>query len=215
MYALLKKHSFLWYVNWKWILEVCIVRFMLIFLKKDADVWTCSIVANNLIFCIFDPAHRINFGTADTESENIFPRKLTPEVLQALRGVRFIAQHIKDADKDNEVLQLSHLFCPCHNARNYVFLIYFLFCVCICVVLSPRLYFQVVQEWKFVSMVLDRFLLWVFTLSCIGGTIGIIFQSPSLYDTRKSLALELSEITIHGASKRQLTIFDDAPLGSV
>lgn len=40
---------------------------------------------------------------ADTESENMFPRRLTPEVLQALRGVRFIAQHIKDADKDNEV----------------------------------------------------------------------------------------------------------------
>lgn len=37
------------------------------------------------------------------ESENVFPSKLTPEVLQALRGVRFIAQHIKDADKDNEV----------------------------------------------------------------------------------------------------------------
>lgn len=42
---------------------------------------------------------------ADTESDNIFPRKLTPEVLQALRGVRFIAQHIKDADKDNEVIR--------------------------------------------------------------------------------------------------------------
>lgn len=40
------------------------------------------------------------------ESENVFPRKLTPEVLQALRGVRFIAQHIKDADKDNEVILL-------------------------------------------------------------------------------------------------------------
>lgn len=34
----------------------------------------------------------------------MFPRKLTPDVLQALRGVRFIAQHIKDADKDNEVI---------------------------------------------------------------------------------------------------------------
>lgn len=55
---------------------------------------------------------------------------------------------------------------------------------------------QIIQEWKFVSMVLDRFLLWVFTLSCIGGTLGIIFQSPSLYDNRKSLALELSEIKI-------------------
>lgn len=45
--------------------------------------------------------------TADTESDNIFPRKLTPEVLQALRGVRFIAQHIKDADKDNEVMHFA------------------------------------------------------------------------------------------------------------
>lgn len=37
------------------------------------------------------------------ESEHTFPRNLTPDVLQALRSVRFIAQHIKDADKDNEV----------------------------------------------------------------------------------------------------------------
>lgn len=79
---------------------------------------------------------------------------MTTEILQALRGVRFIAQHIKDADKDNEV----------------------------------------VQEWKFVSMVLDRFFLWVFTLSCIGGTLGIILQSPSLYDTRLSMYQTLSEI---------------------
>lgn len=41
-----------------------------------------------------------------TDSENTFPRNLSPEVLQALRGVRFIAQHIKDADKDNEVSKL-------------------------------------------------------------------------------------------------------------
>lgn len=75
---------------------------------------------------------------------------------------------------------------------------------------------QIVQEWKFVSMVLDRFLLWVFTLSCIGGTLGIIFQSPSLYDTRKSLALELSEIVLqkHGVSsqERNMTVFDDPAL---
>lgn len=65
-------------------------------------------------------------------------------------------------------------------------------------------------------MVLDRFLLWVFTLSCIGGTLGIILQSPSLYDTRKSLALELSEIIIQTqadyqsqADSRKLTIFDE------
>lgn len=36
-------------------------------------------------------------------SDNILPRQMSPDVLAALEGVRFIAQHIKDADKDNEV----------------------------------------------------------------------------------------------------------------
>ena len=37
------------------------------------------------------------------DSENILPRNMSAEVLSALQGVRFIAQHIKDADQDNEV----------------------------------------------------------------------------------------------------------------
>lgn len=55
---------------------------------------------------------------------------------------------------------------------------------------------QVVEDWKFVSMVLDRFFLWVFTLSCVGGTLGIIFESPSLYDTRVPVDQQLSEIPL-------------------
>ncbi|XP_077290481.1 acetylcholine receptor subunit beta-like 2 isoform X2 [Arctopsyche grandis] len=90
------------------------------------------------------------------EADNVLPRNMSPEVQAALRGVRFIAQHIKDADKDNEV----------------------------------------VEDWKFVSMVLDRFFLWVFTLACIGGTFGIIFQSPSLYDTRIPVDQQLSGIPL-------------------
>ncbi|KAH8360040.1 hypothetical protein KR093_010255, partial [Drosophila rubida] len=90
------------------------------------------------------------------DSDNVIPRNLTPEVLQALRAVRFIAQHIKDADKDNEI----------------------------------------VEDWKFVSMVLDRFFLWLFTLSCVFGTFAIICQSPSLYDTRAPIDRQLSEIPL-------------------
>uniref|UniRef100_A0A182MEA0 Neurotransmitter-gated ion-channel transmembrane domain-containing protein n=1 Tax=Anopheles culicifacies TaxID=139723 RepID=A0A182MEA0_9DIPT len=45
-------------------------------------------------------------------------------------------------------------------------------------------------------MVLDRFFLWVFTISCIFGTFGIIFQSPSLYDTRAPVDQQLSEIPL-------------------
>jgi nicotinic acetylcholine receptor len=55
---------------------------------------------------------------------------------------------------------------------------------------------QIVEDWKYVSMVLDRFFLWVFTLACIGGTCGIIFQAPSLYDKRKPIDQELSEIPL-------------------
>ncbi|XP_015512110.1 nicotinic acetylcholine receptor beta2 [Neodiprion pinetum] len=91
-----------------------------------------------------------------TDSENTMPRHLSPDVISALQGVRFIAQHIKDADKDNEVI----------------------------------------EDWKFVAMVLDRFFLWVFTLACIGGTMGIIFQAPSLYDTRKPVDQLLSGIPL-------------------
>ncbi|CAD7077447.1 unnamed protein product [Hermetia illucens] len=95
-------------------------------------------------------------SNTNPSSDYIFLNQLSPEVVQALRSVRFIAQHIKDADKDNEI----------------------------------------VEDWKFVSMVLDRFFLWVFTLSCIGGTIGIIFQSPSLYDTRPAIDQLLSEVPL-------------------
>ncbi|XP_044756115.1 acetylcholine receptor subunit beta-like 2 [Coccinella septempunctata] len=91
-----------------------------------------------------------------TCSSDITPRQLSNNVLEALQGVRFIAQHIRDADKDREI----------------------------------------VEDWKFISMVLDRFFLWVFTLACIGGTCGIIFQAPSLYDTRTPVDQQLSEITL-------------------
>lgn len=46
---------------------------------------------------------RQNICSPVTESENMLPRHLSPEVAAALKSVRFIAQHIKDADKDNEV----------------------------------------------------------------------------------------------------------------
>lgn len=38
----------------------------------------------------------------------IIPRTLTSEVLAAIQSVRFIAQHIKDSDKDNEVSRLQN-----------------------------------------------------------------------------------------------------------
>lgn len=47
-----------------------------------------------------------------TDSENTMPKHLSPDVISALKGVRFIAQHIKDADKDNEVKNSLLTFSP-------------------------------------------------------------------------------------------------------
>jgi nicotinic acetylcholine receptor len=59
-------------------------------------------------------------------------------------------------------------------------------------------FLQIVEDWKYVSMVLDRFFLWVFTLACIGGTCGIIFQAPSLYDKRVPIDQQRSTILWRG-----------------
>jgi nicotinic acetylcholine receptor len=52
----------------------------------------------------------------------------------------------------------------------------------------------VIEDWKFIAMVLDRLFLWLFTLTCGLGTAGIIFRAPSLYDMREPIDAKLSEI---------------------
>ena len=53
---------------------------------------------------------------------------------------------------------------------------------------------QVKEDWKYVAMVLDRLFLWIFTLAVCVGTAGIILQAPSLYDERKPIDREISDI---------------------
>ncbi|CAG7817140.1 unnamed protein product [Allacma fusca] len=53
---------------------------------------------------------------------------------------------------------------------------------------------RIEEDWKYVAMVLDRLFLWIFTMACILGTIGIIFQAPSLYDTTRPIDIQYSKI---------------------
>ncbi|CAK9299887.1 unnamed protein product [Gordionus sp. m RMFG-2023] len=46
---------------------------------------------------------------------------------------------------------------------------------------------QIKEDWKYIAMVLDRLFLWIFTISCVLGTCGIILQAPTLYDNRKPI----------------------------
>ncbi|PIO61750.1 hypothetical protein TELCIR_16717 [Teladorsagia circumcincta] len=38
------------------------------------------------------------------------------------------------------------------------------------------------DEWKFVSMVLDRLLLYIFFAATLGGTIGVLFSAPNVFE---------------------------------
>ena len=42
------------------------------------------------------------------------------------------------------------------------------------------------DDWKFVAMVLDRMLLYMYIIMCLMGTITIIFNSPAIYDPDSS-----------------------------
>lgn len=42
--------------------------------------------------------------------------------------------------------------------------------------------FQVIEDWKYVAMVVDRMFLWIFVIVCVVGTLGLflqpVFQNP-------------------------------------
>lgn len=88
---------------WNYLLLINCHLFLLYLLLASMSMWTFFIETSTNWFTL----------TTVTDSENIFPRQLSPEVIQALRGVRFIAQHIKDADKDNEVNAIKYLQLYC------------------------------------------------------------------------------------------------------
>lgn len=64
--------------------------------------------------CHFISYFSFSFFTLKTvDVDNMVPRVLTEEIMSAIQSVRFIAQHIKDADKDNEVSRLFYLIVFC------------------------------------------------------------------------------------------------------
>ncbi|KFZ60678.1 hypothetical protein N321_07882, partial [Antrostomus carolinensis] len=59
--------------------------------------------------------------------------KFSPEVQEAIDGVSFIAEHMRNDDNDQSVI----------------------------------------EDWKYVAMVVDRLFLWIFVLVCVLGTVGL------------------------------------------
>ncbi|CAG0894523.1 unnamed protein product [Darwinula stevensoni] len=53
---------------------------------------------------------------------------------------------------------------------------------------------NIVEDWKYVAMVLDRLFLWLFTIACVAGTAAIILSAPSLWDTRRPIDIKYSKL---------------------
>jgi len=104
---------------------------------------SCPGLCKNGCECRFDSGFR---DSGQLEQE--------PHLEKAINAVRFVAQHVKNQDRYNKVI----------------------------------------DDWKYVAMVLDRILLWIFTFACIAGTCGIILVAPSLYDKRTPLDVLVSKI---------------------
>lgn len=95
-----------------------------------------------------------------------FEKPLLREVEKTVDDARFIAQHAKNKDK----------------------------------------FESVVEDWKYVAMVLDRIFLWIFTLACIIGTALIILQAPCLYDNTKPIDIKYSKI-----AKKKMMLMNMGP----
>ena len=57
---------------------------------------------------------------------------------------------------------------------------------------------KVIEDWKYMAMVLDRLFLWVFTFTCFAGSGGIILRAPSLYDMREPIDAQHTTIVVTG-----------------
>ena len=49
-------------------------------------------------------------------------------------------------------------------------------CSCVCNIPNLLVWFQIIEDWKYVAMVIDRLFLWIFILVCVVGTLGLFMQ---------------------------------------
>jgi len=57
---------------------------------------------------------------------------------------------------------------------------------------------EIIEDWKYIAMVMDRLFLWLFTAAVIAGFCGIILMAPSLYDIREPIDAKHTTIGVSG-----------------
>jgi hypothetical protein len=109
------------------------------------------------------PLHHLG-GSDESESDHKFDlmesgTKVTnPAVERAINALKFVAQHVRNEDNFEEVSKFRTDRYEPSPSTNYCLLSH-----------------QFSDDWKYVAMVLDRILLWAFSIACFFGKIELLF----------------------------------------
>uniref|UniRef100_A0A1I7VY55 Cation transporter family protein n=1 Tax=Loa loa TaxID=7209 RepID=A0A1I7VY55_LOALO len=100
-----------------------------------------------------------------------------PYVVKAFENICFIAELLKKKDKDAKASNFCRVLRDSKRPGN---------------IISRMLVcgLEVDEDWKYVAMVLDRLFLSLLSIACFAGTITILLQAPTLYDTRQAIDLQ-------------------------
>ncbi|KAJ8298094.1 hypothetical protein KUTeg_024625 [Tegillarca granosa] len=130
--------------------------------------------------------------------------KYPQNVRDALRGVKYIADHLREADRDHSVSIDTPLQCICLLVRHiqtfplkHITKIFIFIDKLYLADYQLAVFLMEERDWKYVAMVMDRLFLYIFTTACICGTLSIFLYAPSLFDPRPPLPLHdpLSDCT--------------------
>ncbi|CDQ87426.1 unnamed protein product [Oncorhynchus mykiss] len=95
--------------------------------------------------------------------------KCHADVEEAVDGVRYVAEKMKIEDNDEGVS-------VCVTSRCISDSLYVYSLGAISIVLTQYCCASVIEDWKYVAMVIDRLFLWIFVFVCITGTLGLFMQ---------------------------------------
>ncbi|CDQ98287.1 unnamed protein product [Oncorhynchus mykiss] len=124
-----------------------------------------------------ESAKRYGWKISDLSENTEFRKRMTvkchADVEEAVDGVRYVAEKMKSEDNDEGVSVC--VFKPHTQQIHHTYS--FLQFVCL-FTQSPfnSLEPTVIEDWKYVAMVIDRLFLWIFVFVCITGTLGLFMQ---------------------------------------
>ncbi|VDN83446.1 unnamed protein product [Brugia pahangi] len=118
-------------------------------------------------------------------------RGMHPDLIRRMiDNVSFIADHFRAMKKDDQVCFVSFIY----PTLALILIMTYTFFVCISLFsmikkLLNMLKMQVSEDWCYISMVLDRLMLMIFSVINVCGTLIILLQSPVLYDSRPPMTI--------------------------